>query len=119
VAEAKDRDAKLKSFLRRPRRRRRYGRLLLLLIVLLVCYIYLAGDYGLLKIWSQHRQIEELERETHRLRAKQLDLKQQCVKLADDSTYIEKKAREELGMVRPGERVYHFITPQDSTGEEI
>jgi cell division protein FtsB len=119
VTKSKDRDAKLKSFLRRPQRKRRYGRLLLLLAFLLVCYIYLAGDYGLLNIWSQHGQIEKMEQEIHRLRAEQLDLKQQCVKLENDSTYIEKEAREELGMVKPGEKVYQFVAPRDTTGEEI
>ena len=119
MPEVNDRDAQLKAFVRRSRKKRRYGRLLLLLGFLLVCYIYLGGDYGLLKIWSQNRQIEQLKGETNRLRAEQLDLKMQCLKLEADSSYIEKKAREELGMVRPGERVYQFVAPPDTVSEGI
>lgn len=119
MPEANDRDVQLKAFVRRPRKKKRYGRLLLILGFLLVCYIYLGGDYGLLKIWSQHRQIGQLKQEVNRLRAEQLDLKTQCLKLQADSSYIEKKAREELGMVRPGERVYQFVAPPDSVSEGI
>lgn len=112
-------DGRQKAFLRRPRKKRPYGRLLLILGFLLLCYVYLGGDYGLLRIWSQRRQIEELRRETHRLRAEQLDLNQECMRLETDSLYIEKKAREELGMVRKEERVYQFVPRADSTGERI
>lgn len=108
-----------KIFLRRPRKRRPYGRLLLILGFLLICWVYLGGDYGLLKVWSQGRQIEDLKREINRLRAEQLDLKKECLWLETDSLYIEKKAREELGMVREGERVYQFVPKADSTGGEI
>jgi cell division protein FtsB len=119
VSPVDNRDEKLKSFLRKPYRKRRFGRLLLLLILLLLCYFFLAGDYGLVNIWIQRRQIDRLEQETHRLRAEQFDLKQQCLKLQSDSTYIEKKVREELGMIKPGERVYQFVSPQDTLENEI
>ncbi len=117
-AATSHRDRK-KVFLRQPRKRRPYGRLLLLLGFLFICYIYLGGDYGLLKIWSQRGEIESLNREIDRLQAEQLDLKKECVRLQTDSLYIEKKAREELGLVREGERVYQFVPKADSTGEQI
>ena len=107
----------LKTFLRQPQRKRRYGRLVLVLILLVICYIYVGGDYGLLKIWGQHRQVQELRQEIHRLHAEQYDLKREGLRLESDSLYVEKKAREELGMVRQGERVYQFVIPADSTKE--
>lgn len=119
MSAARRPDGRQKAFLRRPRRRRHYGRLLLVLGFLLICYVYLGGDYGLLKIWSQRQQIEELRQQIHRLHAEQQDLKQECLQLETDSLYIEKKAREELGMVKKGERVYQFVPRADSTGEEI
>jgi cell division protein FtsB len=108
-----------KAFLRRPGKKRPYGRLLLLLAFLLICYVYLGGDYGLFKIWSQRREIESLKREIDHLHAEQADLKKECLWLQTDSLYIEKKAREELGLVRDGEKVYQFVPGADSTGEEI
>jgi cell division protein FtsB len=117
VSAAKNRDDQLKSFLRRPQKKRRFGRLLLVLGFVLICYVYVGGDYGLLKIWSQHNQIEELKREAHRLRAEQYDLSRECLRLESDSLFVEKKAREELGMVRSGERVYQFVPPADTTAK--
>lgn len=104
-----------RAYLRRPRKKRPYGRLLLILGFLFVCYVYLGGDYGLLKIWSQRKEIDGLEQEIHRLQAEQMDLKQECQQLKTDSLYVEKKAREELGMVREGEKVYQFVPQADST----
>lgn len=119
MSQTRDRDEQLKSFLRKPYRKRQFGRLVLVLVFLLLCYFFLAGDYGLINILAQQRRIKRLEQETHRLRAEQFDLTQQCLKLKGDSTYIEKKVREELGMIKPGERVYQFVTPPDTLENEI
>jgi cell division protein FtsB len=91
----------------------------LLLCFLFICYVYLGGDHGLLKIWSQRREIESLQHHIQRLRAEQQDLKQECLWLETDTLYIEKKAREELGMVREGERVYQFVPQTDSARGKI
>lgn len=119
MSAARGKGGRQKAFLRRPRKRRPYGRLLLLLGFLFICHTYLGGDYGLLKMWSQHREIEKLKSEIHRLRAEQQDLKQECLWLETDTLYIEKKAREELGMVREGERVYQFVPKADSIRGKI
>jgi cell division protein FtsB len=115
VAAAGGHKGQQRTYLRQLRKKRPYGRLLLILGLLLICYVYLGGDYGLLKIWSQRKEIGDLERETHRLQAEQMDLKQECKQLKTDSLYIEKKAREELGMVREDERVYQFVPQADSS----
>ena len=119
MSAARGKGSRQKAFLRQPRKKRPYGRFLLILGFLFICYIYLGGDYGLLKIFSQRREIENLQREISRLRAEQQDLKQECLWLETDTLYIEKKAREELGMVREGERVYQFVPKTDSTRGKI
>lgn len=119
MSAARGYDGRQKAFLRGPHKKRHYGRLLLILGVLFICYVYLGGDYGLLKIWSQRKQIEQLRQEIHRLHAEQIDLKKECQKLETDSSYIEKKVREELGMVKEEEKVYQFVPQSDSTGEGI
>ena len=119
MSVARGYDGRQKVFLRGPHKKRRLGRLLLILGFLFICYVYLGGDYGLLKIWSQRRQIKELRQEIHRLHAEQMDLKEECNKLETDSSYLEKRVREGLGMVREGEKVYQFVLQFDSTGERI
>ena len=120
MSAARGHKVQQRTYLRRPRKRRPYGRLLLILGVLFICYVYLGGDYGLLKIWSQRKEISNLKQEIHRLRAEQMDLKQERKQLEADSLYIEKRAREELGMVRENERVYQFVPHADSSeGGEI
>lgn len=66
-----------------------------------------AGD-GLLRVWRMHREIDALERDLGALRARQDELARTVDRLRHDPLYIEKLAREELGMVREGETVLKF-----------
>jgi len=61
-------------------------------------------------------QIENLENKIQDIKNKNDDLKQGTLK-ADDDKYIEKVAREELDLQKPGEKVFSFIIPQLSQQE--
>jgi cell division protein FtsB len=52
--------------------------------------------------------------ENDRLREKNLRLRREARALAGDPAALERAAREELGYVRPGERVYEFSPPGGS-----
>ena len=54
------------------------------------------------------------------LQAQMVDLEIEKKRLENDEFYMEKQARERLGMVREGEKVYKFVplkeAPPDSNG---
>jgi cell division protein FtsB len=60
------------------------------------------------RAWQMRRDMHAVEREVQTLRAKQDQLTRTVDRLRNDPLYIEKLAREEMGMVREGETVLKF-----------
>jgi cell division protein FtsB len=78
------------------------------IFLLWMMYLFIGGDYGLLKVISLKRNEIQLRRELLRLRARREVLLSETKRLKDDPRVIEKIAREELGMIKQGETRYQF-----------
>lgn len=63
------------------------------------------GGQSLARVWHMKREVETLEREIAGLRADTAELSAAVARLRSDPDSIEKVAREQLGLVKPGERV--------------
>jgi cell division protein FtsB len=63
----------------------------------------LVGERGLVATTRAQRVSVELESEVQRLRRENAQLRETARRLKEDATTIESKAREELGLIRPGE----------------
>jgi cell division protein FtsB len=81
---------------------------LLRTVVLAVLAISLAayGGQSLTRVWALKKEVESLEREVGALRTDTARLTAEVDRLRTDPEYIEQIAREKLGLVKPGERVY-------------
>jgi len=66
----------------------------------------LFGDRGLLQLVSQRERADALAREIEQLKADNFHLAADIMALRRDPAAIEKIAREELGLARPGETVF-------------
>jgi cell division protein FtsB len=95
-----------KSAVRRP-----WIRWALLALFLLVLYQVMAGPRGLLKVADLRDQKKQILREIDSLETRRVELLAEQKRLLTDTTYLEKLARKELGMARPGEKVYRFVSP--------
>ncbi len=71
------------------------------------------GDQGLISLIRMKRQKESLVREKNQLAKKNEKLRQEIERLESDYLYIERLAREELGMVKPREFVFQFPTSRE------
>lgn len=90
----------------RPWQRRHLTRLLFSLLTAILIANALVGDRGLpanLRIRREHR---ELEAAIAALRATNQRLQLEAQRLRNDPAAIEELARRELGLVRPGERLF-------------
>lgn len=67
---------------------------------------------GYLKIKNLAGQNRELERQIAEIKQNNLKLKEEQQKLISDPLYLEKVAREKLGVVRKGEELYRVLPPQ-------
>jgi len=92
--------------LTRPTRNRRIVRLLLALVATVIIVDGLVGDRGLLAMLRARHEYDDLAASIARQRAENARLRDQARRLRDDPTAIEEIARRELGLIRPGERVF-------------
>ena len=92
--------------LSRKARTRRLLHIGLFLVALVIVMDALAGDRGLLAMLRVRSQYTKLAATLARERAENARLADQARRLRDDPTAIEEVARRELGLIRPGERVF-------------
>lgn len=70
--------------------------------------LMLFAETGLVKYLELKRTRAQLEAELRMLREENSLLKSQVESLKRDPYYIEKRAREEYGLAKPGEYIYQF-----------
>jgi cell division protein FtsB len=90
-------------------RRARNQRLLhigLILVAIVIVLDALAGDRGLLAMLRVRGQYTALASTLARERAENARLADQARRLRDDPTAVEEVARRELGLIKPGEKVF-------------
>ena len=92
--------------LHRRSRNRKLLRIALVLAAGVIVLDALAGDRGLLAMIRVRAQYRTLAATLARDRAENARLAEQARRLRDDPTAIEEVARRELGLIRPGERVF-------------
>ena len=90
--------------------------------VLAVLALSLAGFGGqsLTRVWRLMQEVDSLEREVVVLRTETSRLTAEVDRLGSDPEFIEQMARERLGLVKPGDRVYKLPPspgPAGATGQ--
>lgn len=91
-----------------PLRRRGLLALAALAAVSVLLLVYRPGYH---KLQRMHATLAAAEAEHQRLEAEQARLTQQVDRLQRDPLELEREARQQIGLVRPGEVIYKF--PQD------
>jgi cell division protein FtsB len=62
----------------------------------------------LVRTWRMTREVDRLTREISLMKGQTRELERAVDRLRSDPAEIERRAREDLGYVRPGERVLKF-----------
>ena len=81
----------------------------LLGIYLLASFIF--GDMGVVKYYRMKLQYRAVNEEIATLRQANVQLSQEVHSLKTDAAYLERIARDKLGLARPGEIVYYYGEP--------
>lgn len=76
-------------------------------------YFMLTSEDGCMKIYQTHRENRAMEKEIVQLNSTIDSLQNTLEKLRHDTAYIERIAREKLGMAKKNEKVYKFIEKND------
>ncbi|MGH7828522.1 MAG: FtsB family cell division protein [Candidatus Binatia bacterium] len=74
----------------------------------LLCFVTIIGDRGVFHLLRLKGEKRSLDERNYRLQKENETLREQISRLRYDDFYLEKFAREELNLVRPGEIIYRF-----------
>ena len=74
------------------------------------------GESGFLDLRRRHREIRALEKEVERRKAELSTLEAYVKRLETDPTAIERIAREDLGLVKPGEITFLLPREEEAAG---
>ena len=85
----------------------------ILLIAFLALVAYVAfGNRLFYKVWQEEKTLTELETQVEQLAAETDSLRQVLKRLEGDIDFIEKVAREDLGLAKPGEVIIPLPTKE-------
>lgn len=89
-----------------PGRGRRLVHGLLLLVAAVIIADTLVGDRGLVAMMRARKEYDELAVSVSNAKAENARLREEARRLREDPKAIEEIARRELGLIRPGEKVF-------------
>jgi cell division protein FtsB len=81
-------------------------RVILVCVAAVIVVDAIVGDQGFLAMLRARRQSAELAAAIERQRRDNARLREEIRRLNEDPTAIEEVARRELGLIRPGEKVF-------------
>lgn len=79
-------------------------------LIVLLSLVTLVGARGALHLWRLRGEKARLDEQNYQMQKGNESLRQRLHSIRNDDDYLEKLAREELNMARPGEIVYRFQT---------
>ena len=88
------------------RRRRRVVRYVVVAVGFVLIIDALVGDRGFLAMLKARQQYRTLEMSLARSKTENAQLREQARELREDPEAIEDIARRELGLIRPGEKLF-------------
>lgn len=84
-----------------------------------IIFLTLFGRRSLIEVYALKRKIQDRSEEIAFYEKKNQEIREQIENLKHDPFTVEQIAREELGLVRPGETVYEFVDePHSSSRKE-
>ncbi len=93
-------------------------RLLYRFLSIVVFFALLGGVYEAIRIVQFHLEEKNLQREIDLLKRENQEMAETRDKLENDPAEIERRAREELGMMKKGERIYRVIEPRTKESDD-
>jgi cell division protein FtsB len=88
------------------RRGRRLARYVLGLVTVILVIDAVVGEKGLLALLKARRDFSAVEQALGQARHENIQLREDARRLREDPTAIEEMARRELGLIKPGEKLF-------------
>jgi len=90
-----------------------FKKILAALFFLILLYFFFGGDYNIYNLWKYRQKEKDLRSEIQTIDKEREQLTTEIEMLKNDSSYIEKIAREEFKMGKPNEKIYIVKSKDD------
>ena len=87
-------------------------------LILLLAVVTVVGERGAIHLWRLRGEKSRIDEQNYRLQKENEVLRQRVSRIRNDNHYLEKLAREELNLVRPGEVIYRFPKSKPDQDQE-
>lgn len=94
---------------------RRHARQILIVALLALAIHDILGPHGFLAMRRTQKELEQLRADTARLNQENDQLADRVTSLKSDPKSIERIAREEMNLARPGEMIFKLPAPEKSS----
>ncbi len=81
--------------------------------LVIILYFLFGGDYNIYNLWKYRQKEKDLRSEIQTIDKEREQLTTEIEMLKNDSSYIEKIAREEFKMGKPNEKIYIVKSKND------
>lgn len=88
------------------------------LLLLLFSFVTFVGERGALHLMRLREEKMRLDEQNYRLQKENESMRERISRIRHDDNYLEKLAREELNMARPGEVIYRFAGSERPTDKK-
>jgi cell division protein FtsB len=88
---------------------KKIGRWIVIAVIMLLLSYLFSGNNSIIKLYSSHLDIKKKQQEIRNKHREIDSLTLETKKLKTDTLYMERIAREKLGMAGKNEKVYKFI----------
>lgn len=88
---------------------KKIGRWIVVAVAVLLLSFLFSGNNSIINLYSSHLDIKKKQQEIKKKHREIDSLTMETKKLKTDTLYMERIAREKLGMARKNEKVYKFI----------
>jgi cell division protein FtsB len=91
---------------------------LVLILFLILGFFTFFGDKGMLHLLRLQKDLGRIKETNLRMEEENRKLREEVRRLQHEKRYIEDIARKELGMIKEGEIIYQFDSPNDKNKKE-
>ncbi|TMA55644.1 MAG: septum formation initiator family protein [Deltaproteobacteria bacterium] len=77
-------------------------------LIVMLSLVTVVGKHGALHLWQLRGEKDRLDEQNFRMQKENAILRDRVYRIRNDNAFLEKVAREELNLVRPGEVIYRF-----------
>jgi cell division protein FtsB len=82
------------------------------LVSIIALWKFVVGEMGVVKYYRMSAHADDLRNEIEHLKKDNARLSKEVTSLKTDAAFLERMARDKIGLARPGEVVYYYGDPR-------